>query len=891
MDGNNILYRAFYAIPILTTSEGQPTNAVFGYIRTLLKILSEHIAEYIAVAFDSPVPTFRHQRYEGYKAHRPPTPESLKPQVAIAKELTDALGIRMLEVPGYEADDLIATLAKRAEPEVEEVLIVTGDMDVLQLVSDKVKVLETGRGTGEPKVYDRKEVERRLGVPPEKVLDFRALCGDSSDNVPGVPGVGPKTALRLLSQFESVEEMLSGLERVESESLRRSLAENAEKLKMWLELLRLRREAPIKVDLEELRRREPHADRLVLLLSRLEFRTLASELAKLLKHKVLKPKMERVQTEEQFERFLQRAREEPVWAVSLLARYEENDKLPTPLAIAVAFEDKVYHVPIWEGVEVGATPSQEEKELSLFSAVPTEAQRKAEEREKKFLSLICDGREVVTHSAKAFYQLCEGRGHGRPNVSFDSEIAAYLLNPGRGKYPLDELLQENFTLTLPEGSLWERLCAEAEAVRLLRPKLEGMLKASQRLYHLFREVEMPLVRALALMELRGIAISRAHLKGLSQKFSQFLGQLEREIHRMAEEPFNINSPKQLHYILFDKLGLKGTKRTKRGYSTEASVLEALSKEHPIAGKILEFREFQKLKSTYVEALPKLISRRTSLIHTTFHQTGTATGRLSSSDPNLQNIPARGKFGPEIRRAFVPKREGQFLLSCDYSQIELRILAHFSKDAGLVDAFRRGEDIHTRTACEIFGISKEEVSPDQRRMAKVVNFGIVYGISGPGLASRLGISEEEGRRLIEEYFKRHPGVREYINWAIEEARKKSYVETLFGRRRYLPDINSPARQLRENAERMAINTPIQGTAADIIKVAMVRLTEDVELTRLGVGILIQVHDELVFEVERLKVLESARRIKERMEEVANLAVPLVVECKAGPNWVDMEELRV
>ena len=496
----------------------------------------------------------------------------------------------------------------------------------------------------------------------------------------------------------------------------------------------------------------------------------------------------------------------------------------------------------------------------------------------------------MAHSAKGLFQLCEGRGHGRPNVVFDTEIAAYLLNPGRGKYPLDEILRENLTLTLPAGGGAERLCAEAEAVRLLRPKLEDALRADG-LHELFRTIEMPLVRALALMELEGVAIDRAHLRMLSQKFAQFLARLEREIHQMAGEPFNINSPKQLRYILFEKLGLKGTKRVKTGYSTDASVLEALSKQHPIAGKILEYREFQKLKSTYVDALPKLVSRRTGLIHTTFHQTGTATGRLSSSDPNLQNIPARGEFGPEIRRAFVPRRKGNVLLSCDYSQIELRILAHFSKDAGLVGAFKRGEDIHTRTACEIFGVSPEEVTPDQRRMAKVVNFGIVYGISGPGLASRLGISEEEGRRIIEEYFERHPGVRDYIERIIEEARSRGYVRTLFGRRRYLPDINSPVRQLRELAERMAVNTPIQGTAADIIKMAMVALLEDGLLEELGARMLIQVHDELVFEVGESKVLEAARRIKERMEGVADLLVPLVVECKAGPNWADMEELEV
>jgi len=773
IDGNNLLYRAFYAVPMLTTSRGEPTNAVFGYTRTLIRILSEHPAEYVAVAFDSPVPTFRHRRYEEYKAHRPPTPDVLKPQMAVAREITDALGIRMVEAPGFEADDVIATLVRKAEGEgLREIIIVTGDMDVLQLVSERVKVVEAGRGPDEPRVYDREEVERKFGVPPEKIPDFRALCGDASDNIPGVPGVGPKTALKLLKEYGSIEGILENLRRVEPEGLRRSLEENAGRLRVWRDLLRLRVDAPIDVSIEDLRRREPDVERLVPLLDRLEFRALASDFAKLMKQRILRVKFKRVETEEDFRRFLERAKGEPMWSVALLARYEKNDKLPIPLALSVALEGEVYYIPLGEGRE--QTPAEEGGELSLFSA-PTGTEGGAEGRERRLFALLCDGREICSHSAKALYQLCEGRGYGRPNVVFDTEIAAYLLNPGRGKYPLDEVLRENLMLTLPPEAGPERLCAEAEAVRLLRPKLEEALKADG-LYDLFRETEMPLVRILALMELEGVAIDKGHLRILSQKFAKFLAELEGEIHRLAGEPFNINSPKQLRRILFEKLGLKGKKKVKTGYSTDASVLEALSKEHPIAGKILEYREFQKLKSTYVDALPKLVSRRTSLIHTTFHQTGTATGRLSSSDPNLQNIPARGEFGPEIRRAFVPKRKGWLLLSCDYSQIELRVLAHFSKDYGLVEAFRKGEDIHTRTACEIFGVEPEEVTPDQRRIAKVVNFGIVYGISGPGLASRLGISEEEGRRIIEEYFERHPGVKEYVGRAVEEARAKGNFAT-------------------------------------------------------------------------------------------------------------------
>jgi len=814
VDGHHLAYRNYFALGELTTSRGEPVQAVYGFLRTLLKLLRED-GDCVIVVFDAPVPSFRHETYAEYKAQRAPTPEDFKPQVEKIKEAVELLGLVRLEVPGFEADDVIGTLAKRAEAEGYEVRIVSTDRDLFQLLSDRVSVwLPDGE------LVTPEKVRAKYGVGPERWVEFRALVGDPSDNIPGVKGIGAKTAARLLAEWESLENLLAHLDEVRPESVRRKLEAGLEDLKLSLELSKIRTDLPLEVDLSSCHRREPDQERLRAFLEALEFGSILRELG-LLERKEARP-ADWPPPKEAFLGYVL-SDERPMWG-----------KL---LALAAAWDDRVAEGPAEAG------------ELSRFSELRA--------IRAKDLAVLA-GREGVA---------------ALPGD--DPLLLAYLYDPANTD-PAGTVRRYG------AGDWGEDAGGRALAAAELWRTMEARLGGEEKLWWLYREVERPLSAVLAAMERAGVALDLGYLNGLSAELEAELRRLEAEIHRLVGHPFNLNSRDQLEVVLYDELGLPPLKKTaKTGKrSTSAAALEALRGRHPVVDLILKYRELAKLKGTYVDPLPKLVHPKTGRVHTRFHQTATATGRLSSSDPNLQNIPIRGEWGPRIRRAFVAG-EGMRLVVADYSQIELRVLAHLSGDENLIRIFREGKDVHAATAGWIFG--RQEVDAEMRRAAKTVNFGVLYGMSAHSLAQTLGIEYEEAVGFIERYFASFPKVRAYFDRVLEEARERGYVETLFGRRRYVPDLASRNRRVREAAERVAVNMPIQGTAADLIKLAMVRLAPRLEA--LGARLLLQVHDELVVETPADRAEEAARVTKAVMESVWPLEVPLLAEVGVGPNWVD------
>ncbi len=814
VDGHHLAYRNYFALGELTTSRGEPVQAIYGFLRTLLKLLRED-GDCVIVVFDAPEPSFRHQAYAEYKAQRAPTPEDFKPQVEKIKEAVDLLGLVRLEVPGFEADDVIGTLAKKAEAEGYEVRIVSTDRDLFQLLSDRVSVWLPDGGLVTPE-----KVRKKYGVGPEQWVEFRALVGDPSDNIPGVKGIGAKTGARLLAEWQSLESLLAHLDEVKPEGVRKKLKEGLEDLKLSLALSKIRTDLPLAVDLSTCHRREPERERLRVFLEALEFGSILRELG-LLEHKEAKP-ADWPPPERAFLGFvLGDAR--PMWAELK--------------GLAAAWDDCVAEGPA-RVAELARFP-----ELRAIRA--------------KDLAVLA-GREGV-----------------EATPGDDPMLLAYLYDPANSE-PAGAVRRYG------AGDWGEDAKSRALAAHELWRVMEERLRGEEQLRWLYREVERPLSAVLAAMERAGVALDLDYLKALAAELDSELSRLEAEIHRLVGHPFNLNSRDQLEVVLYDELGLPPLKKTaKTGKrSTSAAALEALRGRHPVVDRILKYRELAKLKGTYVDPLPKLVHPKTGRVHTRFHQTATATGRLSSSDPNLQNIPIRGDWGPRIRRAFVAG-EGMLLVVADYSQIELRVLAHLSGDENLIRIFQEGRDVHAATAGWIFGT--EEVDGAMRRVAKTVNFGVLYGMSAHSLAQTLGIEYDEAAGFIARYFESFPKVREYFDRLLEEARKRGYVETLFGRRRYVPDLASRNRRAREAAERIAVNMPIQGTAADLIKLAMVKLAPELEAR--GARLLLQVHDELVIEAPAERIEEAAEKTKEVMESVWPLKVPLVAEVGIGPNWVD------
>jgi DNA polymerase-1 len=858
VDGPSYLYRAYHAIGHLSTSRGLPTNATLGITMMLWKILREDRPTYMGIAWDAPGPTFRHQRFEAYKQERPGMPRDLVEQIPWVRRSCEALGLPILEAPGYEADDILAMAAGRLAATPIELVLVTADKDALQLVGPRVTVLSVLGRTGERVVYDAAKVQERWGVPPARIPDVLALMGDAIDNIPGVPGIGEVTAQKLMREFGSLEALYQNLPVVTGPKLRETLARHRDQAFFSRELAVLDGDLPLEFDVARFRVREPEWERLRALWTELEFTTLLRQVPA----RTVVPPAGSVAVVDAagWRAFLARAGErlalEPVLAGS-----------PPDLAL--------------QGVAAYAPAAG-----ACYHAGWPE---------------IPGGLRVVGHDTKALVGWARGAGIALPATAVeDTAVAAYLLNSGRSGYPLDQLCAEAGGPAVPgalEALLEGKPPGEAEPALLAAwagARAEGIwrlaecqapLLAEHGLEGLYRDLELALVPVLADMERVGIRVDPDRLTALAKELDTQLDALLREIHTLAGEAVNPNSPKQLATVLFEKLKLPPVKRTKTGYSTDVDVLEELALGHPLPGKILEYRQLAKLKGTYADALPTLVYPRTGRIHTSFNQLVAATGRLSSSNPNLQNIPIRTELGRRIRQAFVPE-EGWRLLAADYSQIELRILAHVTEEPALVEAFRRGEDIHTRTAAQILHVDPALVTDEMRRLAKVVNFGILYGISGFGLAQAASIGRTDAQRFIDDYFAAHPRVRAYIDRVVAEGRTRGYVTTLLGRRRYLPELNARNPVARGAAERMAANAPIQGTASDIIKLAMVRLSAALEARALRSRLVLQVHDELLLEVPEAELAPVQALVPEIMESVLALAVPLRVDVKVGRDWAEV-----
>lgn len=886
IDGNSLLYRAFFALPHFSTLENQPTNAVYGLTMMLLRLLEEEKPDIILVAFDSREKTFRHEEFTEYKAHRKPTPDELAAQIPIAREVIDALSIPVLEVPGVEADDVVGTLARKAESEDYDVLIVTGDLDALQLVDQKVRVMVNVKGVTETIVYDEDAVEDRYGLKPWQLPDYKALKGDPSDNIPGVPSIGDKTASKLVKEYGSLENILSHVGEVEPAKLRNNLLEFAEQAKLSKRLATIVTDVPVDIELEKCKYRKPDYKRLRELFKQLEFRSL---LKRLPDDGIQKGLFDDQDSESEEPTVTCRVLRNKADLKSLVDEIHQNKGVvirfhgseprgieAEPLGIALSTaQEKGYYIPLDES-----------------SSIKLDDLR---------IVLESDAIPKYGYNLKYDYELAMKAGIALNGPTFDVLLAAYLLNPTRSNHeladiafdyagiepqPRDSASDENHDA---EKALEESLVSQVCTVKRLVPILGAKL-AEDNLGYLMAEIEMPLVPILAEMELTGVAIDTDWLSRLSDLLEERIRVAEIEVYRLAGTEFNIGSPKQLQVILFDKLGLVATKKTKTGYSTDADTLAALAPAHEIVGKILEYRELTKLKSTYVDALPKLINPGTGRVHTSLNQAVTATGRLSSSEPNLQNIPIKTEIGRQIRKAFIAA-PGNLLIAADYSQIELRILAHVSRDPQLLRAFQEEVDIHTKTATKIFGVPPDEVTPEMRRQAKTVNFAVIYGMSDYGLSRELGIPSSLAKQYIENYFREYPGVRSYASETLVQARAKGYVESLLGRRRYIPELNSPNRQYREFAERAAVNMPIQGTAADIVKLAMIRVHHRLKQHGFRGRLIMQVHDELVFDVPEEEVAQLVPMIRQEMENAYALDVPLNVDIKVGKDWCTAEPVSV
>jgi DNA polymerase-1 len=871
IDGSSYIYRAFYAIRDLKTSQGVPTNAIYGFTTMLSKILRELQPEYLAVILDAKGPTFRHKVYQEYKANRPEMPEKLVPQVPWIKEIVTALGVALLEKEGYEADDIIGTLAHNWEAKKQQIVIVSGDKDLLQLVTPHVTMWDTMFDRS----FDVQKVRERYEVTPQQLPDLFGLMGDASDNIPGVPGIGEKRAKQLFQQFKTLEDLLEHVEEIPQEKVKESLTTYADQARLSKRLATIDLDVPLDMGLEDLHNPAPDRDRLREIFKELEFHRLLQEWTQLspLKDR----KYHTVLDRKAFDDLLARLSRSDVLALHPVM--STPDPVTAKLVgIALAIEpNEAFYIPLagpHEGQRPQLSPSHVFKALRPYLEDP------------KY--------RKVGHDLKSAVVILKQYDIPLIGLHLDTQVASYVLNPSRRSNDLEALALEYLDQKIaplterPEekGDGEETSVHSCEGVdtALRLSHILGPRLGAEGLSNLYFDLEVPLISILSRMEMNGIRVDVERLNEISSEIATEIQSLEEGIHRLAGEDFNINSPKQLGHILFEKLKLPVARKTKRGYATDMEVLQHLARGHELPGKVLDYRSLTKLKSTYLDALPQLVHRETGRIHTSFNQTVTSTGRLSSSEPNLQNIPVRGEFGQRIREAFVSDH-GWGFLSADYSQVELRILAHLSEDPILIEAFKKDEDIHARTASEIFGVSADAVTPLMRREAKVVNFGIIYGISAYGLARELKVEPKVARAYIEGYFQRYKGVNEFIERVLEETRKRGYAETLRGRRRYLPEISGSNVAARKFAERTAINTPIQGTAADIIKEAMIRIQDRLDSEGHNSRMLVQVHDELLFEVpeDERQTMESL--VQEEMEGAQRLTVPLKVVTGWGKNWAE------
>jgi DNA polymerase I len=889
IDGSALAYRSYFAFirnPLIN-SKGENTSAVFGYTRTLLDLLTQEKPEYIAVAFDTPDPTFRHERFVDYKATRQKMPDELSAQWPRLKEITEALGVTLIETPGFEADDVMGTLAKQAERGGLDTYLVTADKDLMQLVSPHVKIYSLRKVDNQQEILDRAGVQLKFGVPPERVIDVLALMGDSSDNIPGIRGIGEKTAVKLIQEYGDLEAVLAKAAEIKPKGVADKILANVEMARLSQELATIHTDVPLPCSPTDLAPRPRDAARLTTLFQDLEFGSLVKQVA------------DHSQADHQgYQLMRSRAQFDALCdTLATLARFaidtETTDLNPLKaelLCVSVA----------WAPGEAYCVPLQ----------FPEQGQADDHRYVLNRLKPILENPAVFKCGQNIKYDILVLSRHGieLQGVEFDTMVASYVVNPSGRQHNLDALALEHLHIKkipitdligsgkgqrnmreVPLEDMARYACEDADVTWRLRDLLVAKLTETAT-WDLFQRVEIPLITVLKEMEQAGVCLDVPLLRHMSQEMDRQLLTLTQEIYDLAGERFNINSTQQLGRLLFEKLeiqkaqGIKRVRRTKTGYSTDVAALEQF-KDHPLVGKMLEYRQLAKLKSTYVDALPQLVNPQTGRVHTSYNQTVAATGRLSSSDPNLQNIPARTELGREIRKAFIAGSDDRCLLSADYSQIELRILAHLSQDMTLIESFRLGEDVHRRTAAKIFGVPSEQVTPVQRARAKTINFGVIYGMGPMRLAREIDISLEEAKRFIEAYFATYPGVHRYTVESVDKARERGYATTLLGRRRYLPELFSDNQGMRVAAEYMAVNTPVQGSSADLIKMAMINIRNRLRRERLKAQMLLQVHDELVFEVPSAELDAVKPLVVEEMERAVQLDVPVKADVGAGRNWFE------
>ncbi len=910
IDGHSLAYRAFFALPVdgFSTSAGELTNAVYGFTMMLLHALQSEKPDYIAVTFDAPAATFRHEEFEEYKAHRPPMKEEMRSQMERIRQVVQTMNIPLFELPGYEADDLIGALARQATKSKVETVIVTGDNDALQLVTPTVTVMTPGgysQRFSDARLYDEEAVREKYGIDPVLLTDYKGLVGDKSDNIPGVAGVGDKTARELIQRYGTVEKIYQHLAEIGNTRAKKALTGQEEQVLLSKRLATIVTDVPISLDLELCRTGDYDRQEVTELFRELEFRSLVQRLPTSERERPAQmtffaqepPPAESsvaVTTEEQLTSLLSELAQASRIAVDVETTGTDAMKADLVGLSFAAQPGSGYYVPVGHLLTEGSA-GQLPLELVADRLRP-----------------VLENPRVAKAAHNGKYDLTVLKRHGMEvqGLDFDTMIAAYLLEPGRRGFglkslawsklglemkPITELIGKGRDqITMAQVSVSDAATyagADADATLRLVSVLEKELREREQ-WNLFRDVEMPLVRVLLDMEMAGVALDAGELMKISTSMHQRIVQLEEQIQELAGHPFNVSSTQQLGQVLFDELGLPVKAKTKTGFSTRASVLEELKDLHPIIDLILEHRQLTKIKSTYVDALPVLVNRETGRVHTSYNQTGTVTGRISSSDPNLQNIPVRTELGRHVRCAFVAE-EGRLLLGADYSQVELRILAHISRDPNLLAAFARGEDIHASTAATVFEVPLTDVTPAMRRIAKTINFGIIYGMGEYGLAQRTDLSVEDARKFIDNYFSRYEKVRDYVEKTKTEAREEGYVSTLLGRRRYFPELQTTSHAhggVKRAAEREAINMPIQGSAADILKIAMVALHRALQEKDLAARMILQVHDELVLEVPADELPPVADLVRSVMEGAWDLDASLRVDLKVGKNWEQMEDYQ-
>lgn len=882
IDGNSLINRAFYALPPLTTKEGQHTNAIYGFMTMLFKVMEEYRPQYIGVAFDKKAPTFRHKEYDAYKAGRKKMPPELAEQMEPLKEVLDALNIYRIEIEGFEADDLIGTLAKYCEGRDFESLIVTGDKDALQLASNRTKILITKKGISNLEIYDDKKVLEVFEVTPLQFIDLKGLMGDKSDNIPGVPGVGEKTAIKLIKEFGSVENLLENSHQISADKLREKIEDNMQQAILSKRLATIVTNVPVEMNVESLKVEEPDKNRILEIFKRYEFNTLINRVMATLpegeEREESKLSFEIIKEMDALEEIIKLIKEKKKMTFKSIST-EENILRDKVIAIAIAVDTtKQYYIDL-RGFEEADVAIDKLKEILEEEAI-----------------------EKISHDMKKEILHFYPYGITIKNLSFDTMIGEYLIDPAKTNYSLKELAAQYFGENLmeeeelrgkgkskievnqvAEEKLRTYLCQQVKTVVQLVETIKEKLQELE-LTELYYEVELPLTEVLASMEFKGIKVDKHMLENFKIEFKDKIDGLTEEIYTLAGNTFNINSPKQLGEILFDKLQLPPIKKTKTGYSTNVEVLEKLYDQHEIIPKILEYRQATKIYTTYIEGLLNIINPITERIHSNFNQTVTTTGRISSTEPNLQNIPIKLEIGRQLRKVFRADDNNKFI-DADYSQIELRVLAHISEDKNLLESFLNDQDVHTRTAAEIFDVPMEEVTSAMRSSAKAVNFGIVYGISDFGLSENLNISRYKAKNYIESYLKKYAFVQKYMDEAVKTAKEQGFVVTLLNRRRYLPEISSRNFNIRSFGERVAMNTPIQGSAADIIKIAMVKVYQNLKAGGYVAQLILQVHDELIVECPDHEVEEVTSIVKKSMEEAMNLKVPLKVDLACGDTWYD------